>query len=151
MPGGRSADECTVEEADDNFSLCTDGSSPRYQPEGQELAAGPASSSPGPKVKYRKSLSWRSKSTFMATSRRCSAASSPPSPRSTCSRSLLSMTTKRCRLLDLVTTDAVQMNDYTFIKEADGETCSASFVDFIYFKDTPYPAFRILTNMEASG
>ncbi|KAK6223689.1 hypothetical protein QIS74_03633 [Colletotrichum tabaci] len=64
MSEGRSADECTVEEVDDDFSLCTDDGSPRYKPEGQELAASPAS-----KVKYRKSLSWRPKCTFMATSK----------------------------------------------------------------------------------
>ncbi|GJC96604.1 hypothetical protein ColKHC_05430 [Colletotrichum higginsianum] len=34
MSEGRSADECTVEEVDDDFSLCTNDGSPRYKPEG---------------------------------------------------------------------------------------------------------------------
>ncbi|WQF83819.1 hypothetical protein CDEST_08833 [Colletotrichum destructivum] len=135
MPEGRYADECTVEEADDDFSLCTNDGSPRYNQRVRSLPQVPCPPRPGPRSSTASPFlgdlnvpSWRLQKT--------SAASSPPSPRSTCLRSLLSMTAQRCRFLDLKTTDAVLMNDYTVIKEADGEICFASFVEFIYIRTT---------------
>ncbi|TQN74574.1 hypothetical protein CSHISOI_00869 [Colletotrichum shisoi] len=119
MPEGRYADECTVEEADDDFSLY------------QELPASPLSSSTGPKAKCRKSLSWRSKFTFMATSKYFG--------------SLVTAVSE----VDLFEMFAI--DDSATLSEADREICFASFVEFIYIREPPYPASQIMITLEASG